>query len=130
MATPPRHERRRQAQPLGRLEGKQVVDLAGADARRDHRLADADVAADAAAALAHAAGLAQLDVEAAEHRRVGDDGGGHDHALAADADDHDVVDGAAGVVGARGAGSCGLRRTGLLLCGAHASPAFVVAWVR
>ena len=63
------------------------------------RLADADVRAHAAAALRHAAGLAQLDLEAAvQHRRVGDDGGGHDHALAADADDHDVVDHAGGVV--------------------------------
>ena len=53
----------------------------------------------AAAALAHAAGLTELDVEApVQHRRVGDDCGGHDHALPPDADDHDVVDHAAVIV--------------------------------
>ena len=70
----------------------EVVGLAGRDHWAEHFAAKPDIAADRAAALAHAMQLALLHIEPAPKGNVRDNAGRLEHALAAETGDDDVGD--------------------------------------
>ena len=95
------------AQPLRPFERDQRIGFAFGDRRRPHLLAEAHMAEDDTAALGHAVHFALLDLKALfladQRQRLGN----HQHALTADADDHDIARGDAGRRDGRDFGSAG-----------------------
>src|SRR5208283_50935 len=77
---------------LGRVQDDQEIGLAGRDHGAENARAEANVAGDGAAALAHAVNFAFLNIDASEERDSCNDVRRFQHALTAQASCDDVSD--------------------------------------